>query len=130
MSSVTIMNADLIDPRIHRWLEFDISYDSNVKIAKSIIEKHVMSHPDCIDGRTSEDIENGVPEVVIRMVEWGTSYVRFRAWVWASDSSAAFRIKCDTLESVKEAFESNGIEIPFPHQTNIYKGDTKESMDV
>lgn len=130
MSSVTIMNADLIDPRVQRWLEFDISYDSNVKVAKSIIEEHIMAHPDRIDGRTPEDIEKGVPEVVIRMVEWGTSYVRFRAWVWAPDSAAAFRIKCDTLESVKEGFEENGIEIPFPHLTNIYKGYDKASTDV
>jgi len=130
MSSVTVMNADLVDPRVLKWLEFDISYDSNVELAKSIILKEILNHPDCIDGRTPEEIEAGVPQVVIRMIEWGSSYVRFRAWVWAPNSAAAFRIKCDTLESVKREFESNGIEIPFPHQTTIYKGYPKDNIDV
>jgi small-conductance mechanosensitive channel len=130
ISNEVIVNADLIDDKICRFVDFDISYDSNIKLAKRIIQEEALKHSFHLDNRTPEQIEEGVEDVVVRVISFGGSAVNLRAFVWARTQADAFVMHCDLLESVKERFGANGIEIPFPHRTVVFKKSKIEETDT
>ncbi|MEX2588974.1 MAG: mechanosensitive ion channel domain-containing protein, partial [Chitinophagales bacterium] len=63
ISSETIVNSNLTDERMCNFIEFGISYDSDVDLAFKIICEEAMKHPNIIDGRSEEDKANGVPQI-------------------------------------------------------------------
>ncbi len=121
ISEETIVNSNLIDTRIKKFVEFQISYDSDIDLAKSIIFEEAKKHPLFLDTRSDEDKLNGVPTVILRVIRLGEYSVTIRAYVWAINNDDAFIIHCDLNESVKKRFDAEGIEIPFPHHTIVYK---------
>jgi len=126
ISNEIIVNADFVDDKICKWIDIGISYDSDIDLAKSIMASEVGKHPLYLDTRTKEQITNGIPKVTVRIVTLGESSVNLRAWAWAKDSADSFVMSCDLFESIKKRFDKEGIEIPFPHRTLVYK-DTHES---
>lgn len=116
-----IVNYNLGDQKYCQYIEFSISYDSDVDLAKKIIQEDCENHPSNIDNRTQTDIKNKVPKVMVRLIGLKESDVSLRAWVWTSDFELAFAMKCDLLESIKKRFDKEGIEIPFPYRTIITK---------
>lgn len=123
ISNEVIVNADLMDEKICRWVEIGISYDSNIQLAKEIMQDEALKHPLHIDNRSPEQIEQGDPEVVVRVIAFGESSVNLRAWVWAANQADGFVLYCDLLESIKARFDAEGIEIPFPYQTLVFKNE-------
>jgi len=123
MSSETITNATLTDTTICNFLTFGISYDSDIDHAIQIIRDEAMKHPHYFDNRTEEEKRDDVPPVVIRVVALGDFSVNLRASIWTLDPGTGFELKCDLLKSVKERFDREGIEIPFPYRTLVYKKD-------
>lgn len=121
ISDQTVINADMVDQRFLKFVEFSISYDSDIDLAKDIIRKHAMDHPLRIDGRTPEQIQEGIPEVQVRVVSLAESSVVIRAWVWTASMGDAFAVMCDMYEGVKKEFDRSSIEIPFPHRTIVQK---------
>ncbi|QWX85154.1 mechanosensitive ion channel family protein [Cellulophaga sp. HaHaR_3_176] len=116
-----LINYDLGDRRCCQWIEIGISYDSDIDIAKDIMKKECTAHPNLIDNRTSLEIKNGDPKVLVRVTALNESEVTLRAWAWSWDYSSGFVMKCDLLESIKKRFDAEGIEIPFPHRTMVFK---------
>lgn len=123
ISDDTIINSSLTDEKICNHVEFDISYDSDIDTAMTIIAKEAINHPLLIDGRTQDEINNHEPLVTLRTVALGDYYIRIRAYVWASNNDNAWILRCDLLKSVKQRFDKEGIEIPFPYRTLVYKTD-------
>ncbi|MEM8585655.1 MAG: mechanosensitive ion channel family protein [Bacteroidota bacterium] len=121
VSDDVIINADYAEERICRFIEIGISYDSDIDLAKHIIQDEVQNHPLNIDVRTPEQLELGAPRVVVRVLSLGDSSVNLRAWAWAKDQADAFGMGCDLMESIKKRFDREGIEIPFPHRTLVQK---------
>jgi small-conductance mechanosensitive channel len=121
ISEETIINSSIIDTRIKKFVEFQISYDSDIILAKSIIYNEVKEHPLFLDTRSKEDKINGVPTVNLRVIQLGEYSVTIRAYVWAINNDDAFVIHCDLNESVKKRFDTEGIEIPFPYRNIILK---------
>ena len=121
ISNEIIINANIVDNKICRWIDVGISYDSDVDLAKEIMADEVLKHPLHIDPRTQEQIDDGEPEVIVRVLSLGEFSVILRAWAWAKDAPDGFVMSCDLLESIKKRFEAQGIEIPFPHRTLVYK---------
>ncbi len=121
ISNEIIVNSDFAEDKICKWIEIGISYDSDIDLAKEIMRDEVMRHPLHIDPRTPEQIEKGDPEVPVRVLTLGDSSVNLRAWAWAKDSPDGFVMSCDLYESIKKRFDKEGVEIPFPHRTLVYK---------
>lgn len=121
ISEEIIINADFGDDSICKFLEIDISYDSDIDRARAIMQEEALRHPLKIDGRTPEQIEAGRPEIPVRVIALGEYYVRMRAYVWARNNAEAFELGCDLLESIKKRFDREGIEIPFPYRTIVQK---------
>lgn len=120
MSEQILTNSNYTDDKICRLINIGISYDSDIDLAKKIMTEEIINHPFNFDNRTEEDIENGLPRVIIRLVQLGDSSVVLRAWAWAKEPLDAFFMECDVLESIKKRFDKAGITIPFPQRTISY----------
>lgn len=123
ISDEVVINSDMGDSTVCRWLDFGISYDSSIDKAREIIADEVGKHPALIDVRTPEDLEADKPLVTVRVISLGDSSVNLRAFAWAATSADGFDIMCDTTESIKKRFDAEGVEIPFPHRTLIMKNE-------
>ncbi len=128
MGSETIVNYSISDARICEWVDFGISYDSDVDKAIDIVREEAEKHANLIDGRTGQEKAEGMDKVRVRLVDFGDSSVNLRAWCWASDYTNARRMHWDMNKSVKERFEAEGIEIPYPYRTLVYKKDMGEKQ--
>lgn len=117
ISDEIIVNADIQDNKICKWIEVNIAYDSDIDTAKRIMAEEVVAHPYSIDNRSLEQIEQGEPLVAVRLISLLDSSMLLRAYAWARDSNEAFILNCDLNESIKKRFDSEGVEIPFPHYT-------------
>lgn len=121
MSTEIIENSNLIDAKVCKFLEIGISYDSDINKAIDIMRAEAERHPKIMDNRDEEQKAAGQPMIVVRVLGFGDSSVNLRAWVWAEDQPTAFEVACDLHKSIKERFDQEGIEIPFPHRTLVYK---------
>jgi small conductance mechanosensitive channel len=121
ISDEIIINLDLEESKICKWIELGISYDSDVILAKQIIKDEILKHPLNIDTRTPEQIKEGVELAPVRVISMGDSSVNLRGWAWAENAANGFRMQCDLLESIKARFDQAGIEIPFPYRTIVHK---------
>lgn len=121
ISQETLVNSDIIEEKICAMLNLGVDYTADMDRVRAIIQEQASNHPSCIDNRTAEEIEKGDPKVRVRMISWGESSINVRAWVWAENSPAAFVMMCDLHESLKKAFDKEGIGIPFPHRTLVFK---------
>lgn len=128
ISNETIVNADLTEEKICRFIEIGISYDSDVQLAKKIMQEEAMKHPLIIDNRNEEAKAMEADVVTVRVLSLGDFSVNIRAWVWANNQADSFVMNCDLLESIKARFDAEGIEIPFPYRTLVFKNGTPEKI--
>jgi len=89
-------------------LVFGISYGDSIERAQAVLEKVVASHPLVLEE----------PAPNIRVSELADSSVNFivRPWTKTADY---WTVYWDLHRAVKEAFDANGISIPFP-QTDMH----------
>ena len=123
ISAQTIVNAHIGDQRFKRQIFFGISYDSNIDLAFKIMTEEAEKHPLCIDGRGKEEIDSDWPKVKCRVIGFGDSSVNLRMDVWSNSPEQSWELFCDLNKNVKERFDAEGIEIPFPDRTVVYKKD-------
>lgn len=121
ISDEIVVNSNYSEQKICKWIDVGISYDSDIDKAKAIMREEVMAHPLLIDPRTPAQIEEGQEKVDVRVVALGESSINLRAWAWAKDAPDAFVMGCDLYESIKKRFDKEGIEIPFPYRTLVFK---------
>ena len=121
ISEEVVVNANIVDDKICKWIEFGISYTSDIDKARSIVQEIAEAHPNFIDNRTEEEKADGIPPVVVRVLRLGEYSIEMRAWVWAANQRNAFVMGCDIYESIKKRFDAEGIEIPFPYRNLIIK---------
>ena len=123
ISAQTVVNSHIEDNRFKRHLFFGISYDSDIDKAFKIITEEAESHPYFLDGRNQEEIDSNWPKVKCRVIGFGDSSVNLRADVWSASPEESWELYCDLNKSIKERFDKEGIEIPFPYRTVVYKKD-------
>lgn len=130
ISNEVVVNANIVDDKICKWVEFGISYTSDIDLARKIVQEEAMAHPNFVDVRTDEDKTSDVPAVIVRVVALAEYSVNMRAWVWAANQGNAFIMGCDLLESIKKRFDREGIEIPFPYRNLIIKNPTEAALET
>ncbi|MEM7101683.1 MAG: mechanosensitive ion channel family protein [Bacteroidota bacterium] len=121
ISDEVLINSDIVDGKICKWIDIQISYDSDLLLAKSIIRDEIINHQFHIDPRNEEQITNGDDMAPVRVVQHTESGMLLRGWAWAENAASAFQMGCDLLESIKLRFDKEGIEIPYPHRTIVQK---------
>ena len=111
LSSGTIVNYSLQSIR-RVDVTFAISYTSDFKKAQAIIAEICDSHPLILKD----------PTPFVRISEHAASAISITTRVWAKTADY-WTVKFDLLESVKERFDAEGIEIPFQQVDVHIKGD-------
>ncbi len=123
INSATIINSTIGEPATCSFIEVGVAYTTNLDHAIAVMREEIMKHPLLIDRRSQEDKNQNVPQVVIRVTELGESAITLKAWAWAAGSGDAFILKCDLLKSIKERFDAEKIEIPYPYLNTIIKNE-------
>ena len=118
-----LINYDLGERMCCQWIEVGISYDSDIDLAKHIMREECEDHPNLLDHRSELEKYNNEKKVIIRVISLGDSAITLRAWAWAANFGEAFEMKCDLYESIKKRFDKEGVSIPFPHRTMVFKDD-------
>ena len=127
ISNEIIENSNIVEDKVCNHIEIGISYDSDEDKAIQIIVEEAMKHPSFLDNRTFEEINAGEPSVNVRVVGFGDSSVNLKAWVWSKDTVSGFIMKCDLNKSIKKRFDNEGVEIPFPYRTIVFKNNEDQS---
>lgn len=86
-------------------LNIGIGYGDDIEKAISVVEGLIEA-----DGRGLDD---PAPAVVVGNL--GDSSVDLKIRVWCN-SGDLWALKCDLTRAIKEAFDAEGIEIPYPHR--------------
>jgi small-conductance mechanosensitive channel len=124
-----LINYDLGESKCCERIEIGISYDSDIDLAKKIMQEECENHPFIIDNRSEEEKKNKTHVVKTAVVSLSDSSVVIRAWAWCKDFSDAFELRIDVLESIKKRFDKEGVEIPFPHRTIVMKKEKASSIE-
>ena len=121
ISDEVVINSNYTDSRIIKWIDMSISYDSDIDLARQIMQEEIAAHPNFIDMRSQEQISDGEPLVPVRLISFGDSSVNLRGWAWAEKPSKGFVLGTDLNESIKKRFDKEGIEIPYPYRQIVHK---------
>lgn len=123
---VTPDNVQLIVPNGQAWgsvitnfsahdtrrvdVTFGIDYGDDIEKAKNIILRLAAA-----DQRVKQD-----PEPWVRVTNLGDSSVDITTRLWC-DAADYWELKFAMIQGVKEAFDAEGISIPYPHTVEIQK---------
>lgn len=121
INSSTIVNSTIGEQDTCSFIEVGVSYDTDLDKAINVMRDEIMHHPMLIDRRTPEEKQAGTPQVVIRVINLGESAITLKAWAWATNAGNAFVLKCDLLKSIKERFDKENIEIPYPYNNVVLR---------
>lgn len=117
-----VWNFTKENPSVIVTVPMGISYDSDWHQAEEIILKAALKHPFIL----------GKPEPHVRMTQFGESSIDLELWAWISHAKYKDIVSSDILKVVKDKFDAEGIEIPYPYRTIVFKKDMDEMrfMDV
>lgn len=161
ISNEAIINWTIEDPAIIWSIDVGISYDADIDKARKIMIEEARKHPNVMPpnkvlysvlspsvmapeshkiGAFNKSIlhevdpdfreRGGVKAQVTDLKEFS---MNLRLQVWFHDRSIAHNSECEIREAIIKRFFKEGIEIPYPYRTIIYKTDIekkkKESTD-
>lgn len=121
ISSETILNSSLKDGKINRRIEFRLALDADIDRAIDIISETITAHSNFIDGRTEEDLENGVPLITVRTTSIGEYFVNLMTYALAENSGKAFVMHCDVNKEILYRFKQEKIELAVPYRVVVQK---------
>lgn len=121
INSSTITNSTIGDPATCAFIEVDVSYNDDLDKAMEVLRDEVMKHPSLIDRRSEAEKEAGEPQVKVKVMALGDSSITLRAWAWAASSGDAATMRFDLYKNIKERYDKEGIEIPYPYYNQIIK---------
>ena len=130
ISAETVVNDTIEDPLVCRWIEVGISYDSDIDLARQIMEEVCSDHPLNVDSRSPEEIERGVPRVAVRVMGFGDFSINLRAYCWTRQPTRGLEMHSDINIQIKKRFDEAGVEIPFPYRTIVYKNELPKRSTV
>jgi len=115
LDEMTLINLSIIDPRMKCTVEMGVSYDTDIDLARRLILDEAKKCP-------HRDPE-GEEDPYIRVISHGDFSIGLRLYVWVKDAEDSYSAKFWLLEHIKKRFDREGVEIPFPYRTLVYKKD-------
>ena len=133
VSEEAIINWSIEDSTILWPVDIGISYDSNIALARTIMIDEAINHPNVMKYSEIRYIHPEVSEennYKVMVTELGDFAVYMKLLVWINDRALAYVTGCELLESIKNRFDTEGIEIPFPYRTIVYKKDLPKNIII
>jgi len=121
ISNETIINSTIVDEKVIMFIEVVIAFDADTDKAIRIIQEEAVKHPFCIDNRTSEELQKGDHQVMVRVMAFSEIGAQLRAYATARNANEGFELKCDVLKSVKDRFAKENVEIAYSYRMLIQK---------
>jgi len=99
-------------------IKLKVAYKSSISKVKDALQNVAANNPLCLDE----------PEPLILFTDFGESGMEFLfgLWFYKTDYLA---MKNSVMQDIKEKFDGEGIEIPFPH-LSLYAGSATEPLPV
>lgn len=119
LMSDIVINYTAEDPTMLVPVFVQISHESDLDKAMSIMREAALKHPECIP------IGN-LPNVVV--MELAESGINLRLLSRAKDQPTAFMMARDLLYAIKKEFDANGIVIPYPRRYILLDKDTAKVL--
>lgn len=101
-----IVNYTIISTKIRVRINIGVAYDSDIEKAKDLINS--------VAGTLPWVSKEPPPKVVVR--NFGESSVDLQLRVWIDDARKRMDTISSVTDKVKETFDKNGIEIPYPRR--------------
>jgi len=114
LDEMTVTNFSIVDPRMRCTVEFGVSYDTDIDLARRLILEEANNCP-------HRDKEGDDP--LVRVTSHDDFSIGLRAYVWVPEVDDFWLARFWLLEHVKKRFDREGVEIPFPYRTVVYKKD-------
>ena len=118
----TVISTELVNVTKFpiRRLEFQVSvaYKEDLRKVKTVLENVARNNPLCLEE----------PEPVIIFKEFGSSSINITFGVWFEKVNY-LAVKNSVFIEIKEAFDREGIEIPFPH-VSVYAGEASKPIAI
>jgi small-conductance mechanosensitive channel len=114
LDEMTITNFSIIDPRMRCTVECGVSYDTDIDLARRLILEEANNCP---------YRDKGAEEPVLRVISHGDFSIGLRLYVWVPHVDDYWLARFWLLEQIKKRFDIEGVEIPFPYRTLVYKKD-------
>ena len=124
LAQSTIINHYKPDTELNFPVIVGVSYDTDLKKAEEVAIDEAK--------KLLKEIEGGVPdfEPFVRFYEFGDSSINMKIFLRAKEYVYQFRMKHEFIKRLKERFDREGIEIPFPIRTIYLKnGINPDSID-
>jgi small-conductance mechanosensitive channel/nucleotide-binding universal stress UspA family protein len=113
IGSSQVWNYTRESPRVALHFDVGISYDSDWKLAEKLLLEILHKHPLVLTK----------PPPYILMKDFVESAQILTVWFWIPEARDRLAIQSDILKRIKDAFDHNGVEIPYPYRTQVYKAD-------
>jgi len=95
-----------------------VAYKEDVGKVREVLLDIADKNPLCLDE----------PEPLVRFLNFGDSALEFLFAVWCLKEDY-FKLGTKIRQEIKEQFDAEGIEIPFPHRT-LYTGSVTEPLPI
>jgi len=125
-----IMNYSISDERTLNFIDFGISYDSNIDLARKIISEEVAKSSYLIDKKVTHRYLAKNDPFKVRVISHGDFSIGLRLYAWSEDATKGRLMKYELLENVKKRFDKEGVEIPFPYRTVVEKKDMPRNKQL
>ena len=99
-------------------IEIGVAYKENVKHVIEVLKEITRENTYCLDE----------PEPLILFRNFGNSALEFLFAAWCVKADY-LKLRQTIMQDIKERFDAEGIEIPFPHRT-LYTGSTTEPFPI
>ncbi|GAB5380684.1 MAG: mechanosensitive ion channel family protein [Aliiglaciecola sp.] len=99
-------------------LKIGIAYKEDIEKVKTILNEVADKNPMCLNE----------PAPLFILLGFGTSSVDIQFSVWAKRENFLL-LKNEIYQQIKEAFDNNAVEIPFPH-LSLYSGEASKPISV
>ncbi len=115
LAQSTIINHYKPDTELNFPVEVGVSYDTDLKKAEEVAIEEAK--------KLLREVEGGVPdfEPFVRFYQFGDSSINMKVFLRAKEYVYQFRLKHEFIKRLKERFDKEGIEIPFPIRTVYLK---------
>ena len=111
MNKDVVENSNYEDIRICNFLDVKITYESNLKRAREIIEEEATKHPNAIDWRTEEEKNEGAKRVNVLLRDISNQCLELRAGIWTEDIASSFRTCSELRENLFNRFQAENIKL-------------------
>ena len=99
-------------------IEVGVAYKENIQKVRKVLLDIADKEPLCLDE----------PEPDVRFQNFGDSALEFLYAIWCIREDY-LKLKNKIMQQIKERFDEEGIEIPFPHRT-LYTGSVTEPFPI